>query len=468
VRSQSDDWESTRTGPARTSRPAASNQARGRGIRPGGNAFSDAFGNADDNGGVAEENVSRRKSSKPKKKANDTSSSESSDGEEEEVAGADENTVGDDADEAAAEPAKPAPKSDEPAKKKSTVTITKLSKKQKRNRRQAKLENAEGDSRVASDLLNVQIIEKTKKSSLVLAIENKEAVSLNRLNKGFEALDMTVYEEGLVVSLSKSLEQGKFSMKECLNILDKFLDEEYVAELFTNVVSTLTKRTSQLKVTELVAESKMEASIVDSMRGPEPKGSVDAFLDQHGVLFLKPAEELLGAVVVALQEKTKPSKIISMLDESAGKGVTPVGLIPTVGDYISSIIFVKKPTVEPVRDVALVLRRLVQEDPLMQAELLFNIQANWFKAKVSDKTFIKTLFMALHEHDVISEAGFDTWRQTKNSVPGKAKALLKVNSWISEMMAALRKAEESDEESDEEESDEDDDVETNPNIEFYR
>lgn len=451
------------------------------------NAFGDAFGDADEDGGVHEETVEIVKKTRKKQEELSSSSEESDeeekDEEEDEKSSSSESDEesdssssdsesdeesdedsGDESDEedSEAEEAEEVEESDEEIKeaprpkptKRTGPTIAKPTREQRKAAKKAKKKG-----KVFAKAAKMEVVEKKKKkqSKLEKAISYKDSTTFEDLTAGLPALVMETYEKGLIVTLAKSLEQDRIPLNRCVNCLQKFLDDEYVATVLTRTMVEFHERSTKIKVLDVIKASNMSEEVITLMMVGQD-GEVHDFLEKHGLVFIKPVEDLMTDVVAALEGKTKASKIVKLIDDKVGESAFPVELIPGVVGFLSSKMYAdKKPSAAIISTVSPLLERCVRDDQALQAKLLFEFQGAWFASKPRDNGFIKVIFKTLYEEELVEPLAFNLWRETKNSILGKKNALLKVNFFISEIQPPPE-PEESDEEDDEEEVDFADDL----------
>merc|ERR1712127_908278 len=90
------------------------------------------------------------------------------------------------------------------------------------------------------------------------------------------------------------------------------------------------------------------------------------------------------------------------------------------------------PDVSKIDEFAPLLKRVLFEpknDLEAQKNLLLGVTAAWNKAKMP-KGAIKEVFKALHEKANVLVEAFEAWKEDREKIPGKMKALLQTNSWI--------------------------------------
>jgi len=178
------------------------------------------------------------------------------------------------------------------------------------------------------------------------------------------------------------------------------------------------------------------------------------------------SKNLQKEVTTALGDK-KSSEIVALIKAKIGDGDASY-LVDPVAKHVFGQIFADKSFNETLTDEYKSLFRRIATTPAAQANILSVAQEIWFTATQTgtDKGTIKTLFEKLYKTNIVNLDGVTEWRDNeKNKGKAKSQALIKVNTWLSEIIAKAKPPEEADEEEADEEEEEDAYLQ-NPNKEF--
>jgi len=116
-------------------------------------------------------------------------------------------------------------------------------------------------------------------------------------------------------------------------------------------------------------------------------------------------------------------------------------LAPIIFSQVFQQVFTEKlnPNYTHLTDAVPLLQR-VSDDEDTKTRLVFESQIAWFKLGASAKGVLKVLFEKLLELNLVRIENIIAWKDdVKEKPPGKPKALLQINSWITEIAPKPKK-----------------------------
>jgi len=310
---------------------------------------------------------------------------------------------------------------------------------------------------VADELMKGVVALEEKKTALEAAAEENSTINDKQLIDSLARLKIDDADEqkpsdyGKV--LAKSLIDGGVQLRSIVQQVDS---NSAPPSLLLNTLQHFQQRKGDKALLALVNAAQESDSAVDVLgvlSGKKSGAELDEFLSKHNLLVLKPVPDVSGTVGEALKGGKAPDAIVADIDAAIDPKIAPGQQVAqVVATHMFTAIFdaaddKTKPDVSVLDRYAPLLRRVAPHtDSDAQQRVLFDGQAAWFAAG-QPKSALRTLFEHLYSTELVTAESLDAYRNdtTKRSKQGKMKALLQVNTWITEIQPKAPVVEDEDE-----------------------
>jgi len=235
-----------------------------------------------------------------------------------------------------------------------------------------------------------------------------------------------VLTNGLARSISAS--DDKLSLKSLVGILQKQRAKD-CADLLTETLVAVKEKKGERTIRDLTFESKVDVIPIIAP-GIDDK-QLDDVLKSKGLFALKPLPNL-SSTAQSLLAKQDEKGVLQFIKDSLGDDASVSYLTPHVGAAFGLAVFPNKEStkLENVNIWGDLLRRVVQSDNVAQAQLLSACHGAW-NSGVKTKDSIVSLWTQLRSSKIVTTEGFLAWKEnSKDKIPGKNQALLKLNDWF--------------------------------------
>jgi len=302
-------------------------------------------------------------------------------------------------------------------------------------------------------------------ASLIINLLRDNYISHENIIKGLE-LFLVEFEESIVDTplgprmLGTII--GRFIISDALKpmnlktILQPLVESGYSETIFLEILSYIKEDTEANNCREILKAAKLELSQFLQPEKAKDSNYISKILDGKDLLDVFP-ELFIGDMIVI--EKKTIAEILDWLKSNVTE--IDVDLAKKVFQSVLELVIQSKEDEKQIQTlleyIPLLNAAMTTENIERQTACLFEIQQLCFSQDQIKNKFMKRIFEALHNNDVIKNQALFQWKDDTTELPGKTEALFQLNAYINN----LRDNEEEEEENvdgdgeDEDENEED-------------